>query len=416
VIALPTADIAVDTGSFFAIVVVAAVAAITVAAVPKRFAPPVVVLELVLGIVIGPQVLDLAHSDDFINFFANLGLGMLFFFAGYEIDFERIKGKPMKLGALGWLLSVVLAYGIGGALAAAGIVVSFLYTGSAMATTAIGTLIPILRDNGELKTRFGTYLLAAGGAGEFGPILLVTLVLSTDNPLHESAILLAFVALALALALVSVRYGWRGWPALERTFEASSQLAVRVTVVLIFGLVLLAGELGLDILLGGFVAGMITRLALKGHELQVFESKLTAVGFGFFVPFFFVTSGIEFNLDALASAGAIAKLAMFFALFLVVRGVPAMLLYRGVLTTRDRAALAFYSATELPLVVAITTIAIDEGHMKTSTAAGLVGAAMLSTLIYPFVGMALRKEAVSGESDAGASASSPGPIQPATEP
>ena len=139
-------------------------------------------LELLLGIVIGPQVLDLAHTDDFIEFFSNLGLGMLFFFAGYEIDFERIKGRPLKLGAWGWLLSVALAYGIGGVLAAAGVVVSFLYTGSAMATTAIGTLIPILRDNGELKTRFGTYLLAAGGVGEFGPILLVTLVLSTDQP------------------------------------------------------------------------------------------------------------------------------------------------------------------------------------------------------------------------------------------
>jgi len=402
--------ITVDTDSFFAIVVVAALAAITVATVPKRFAPPVVVLELVMGVVIGPQVLGLAHSDDFVNFFANLGLGMLFFFAGYEIDFERIKGRPLELGALGWLLSVFLAYAIGGLLAAAGIVLSFLYTGSAMATTAIGTLIPILRDNGELRTRFGTYLLAAGGAGEFGPILLVTLVLSTDNPLHESAILLAFVALALALALVSVRYAWRGWPALERTFEASSQLAVRVTVVLIFGLVLLAGDLGLDILLGGFVAGMITRLALKGHELAVFESKLTAVGFGFFVPFFFVTSGIEFDLDALASVGALAKLLLFFVLFLVVRGIPAMLLYRKVLTVRDRAALAFYCATELPLVVAITTIAIDEGHMETSTAAGLVGAAMLSTLIYPFVGMALRKRsggpspevAISGEPAAAA--------------
>jgi Kef-type K+ transport system membrane component KefB len=387
--------ITVDTDSFFAIVVVAAIAAITVAFVPKQFAPPVVVLELVLGIVIGPEVLGFAHSDDFVNFFADLGLGMLFFFAGYEIDFERIKGAPMKLGALGWALSVAIAYGLGGLLAMAGVVVSFLYTGSAMATTAIGTLIPILRDNGELKTRFGTYLLAAGGAGEFGPILLVTLVLSTTNPFHEAAILLAFVALAIALAVVSVRYAWRGWPALERTFEASSQLAVRVTVVLVFGLVLLAGQLGLDILLGGFVAGMITRLALKGHELQVFESKLTAVGFGFFVPFFFVTSGIEFDLAALGSAEAIAKLFLFLGLFLVVRGAPAMLLYRGLLSARERAALAFYSATELPLVVAITTIAIDAGEMRSSTAAGLVGAAMLSTLIYPFVGMALRKEPVS---------------------
>jgi Kef-type K+ transport system membrane component KefB len=166
---------------------------------------------------------------------------------------------------------------------------------------------------------------------------------------------------------------------------------VRITVVLVFGLVLLASKLGLDVLLGGFVAGMITRAALRGHELQIFESKLTAVGFGFFVPFFFITSGLEFNLDALGSAEALGKLVMFLVLFLVVRGTPALLLYRGVLNARDRAALAFYCATELPLVVAITTIAVDAGKMRTSTAAGLVGAAMLSTLIYPFVGLALRR-------------------------
>jgi Kef-type K+ transport system membrane component KefB len=396
---LPLAATTVDTGSFFAIVVVAALAAVAVAVLPKRFVPPVVVLELFLGILIGPEVLDLARSGDFIDFFSNLGLGMLFFFAGYEIDFQRIKGRPLEFGAWGWLLSVGLAFGIGGILAGLGIIVSFLYTGAAMATTAIGTLIPILRDNGELKTRFGTYLLAAGGAGEFGPILLVTLFFSTQSPLREGAILIAFVALAIAVALLSVRLAWRGWPALERTFEASSQLAVRVTVVLVFGLVLLASNLGLDVLLGGFVAGLITRTALKGHELTIFESKLTAVGFGFFVPFFFVTSGIEFDLAALGSAEAIGKLAMFFALFLVVRGVPALLLYRNVLTLRDRAALAFYSATELPLVVAITTIAIDAGKMRASTAAGLVGAAMLSTLVFPFVAMALRKDAIDEESE-----------------
>jgi Kef-type K+ transport system membrane component KefB len=324
---------------------------------------------------------------------------MLFYFAGYEIDFERIRGAPLKLGALGWALSVALAYGIGGALAAAGIVVSFLYTGSALATTAIGTLIPILKDSGGLKTRFGTFLLAAGGAGEFGPILLVTLVLTTASPLHEAAILIAFVCLALAVALASVRLAWRGWPALEKTFEASSQLAVRITVVLVFGLVLLASKLGLDVLLGGFVAGMITRAALRGHELQIFESKLTAVGFGFFVPFFFITSGIEFDLGALGSAEALAKLALFFALFLVIRGTPALLLYRKVLSATERRALAFFSATELPLVVAITTIAIDAGEMRPSTAAGLVGAAMLSTLVFPFIGMALQKRAMAEQSE-----------------
>jgi Kef-type K+ transport system membrane component KefB len=381
----------VDTESFFVIVVVAALAAVIVAVVPKRFAPPVVVLELFLGILVGPHVLSIAGTDEFIRFFANLGLGMLFYFAGYEIDFDRIRGQPMRLGGLGWLLSIAIAHLFGAVLAATDLVVSARYTSSAMATTAIGTLIPILRDNGELRTRFGRYLLAAGGAAEFGPILLVAIFLSTDRPLREAAILTGFVVLAIAVALVSVRLAWRGWPALERTFEASSQLAVRITVLLVFGLVLLASKLGLDVLLGGFVAGMITRLALKGHELSVFESKLTAVGFGFFVPFFFVVSGVEFNLGALGSAAAVAKLLMFFVLFLVVRGTPALLLYRGVLGARDRLALAFYLSTQLPLVVAITTIAIDAGQMRSSTAAGLVGAAMLSTLVFPFVALALRR-------------------------
>ena len=383
--------ITVDEGSFFAVVVVAALAALTVVVLPRRLAPPVVVVELMLGIVVGPEVLGIAESDDFLEFFSNLGLGMLFFFAGYEIDFERIRGKPVKLGASGWVLSLVLAYGIGGVLAAAGVVVSYLYTGSALATTAIGTLIPIVRDTGELRTRFGAYLLAAGAAGEFGPILLITLVLSTAQPLHEAVVLLAFIALALLLALGAVRLAWRGFPVIERTLESSSQLAVRIATVLVFGLVAVAGQLGLDILLGGFVAGMIVRAALRGRELAVFESKLTAVGFGFLIPFFFVASGIDFDLTALGSAEAIGKLLLFLALFLVVRGTPALLLYRKALDARGRLALAFFSATELPLVVAITTLATDAGEMRSSTAAGLVGAAMLSTLIYPFVAMALRR-------------------------
>jgi Kef-type K+ transport system membrane component KefB len=382
----------VDTDSFFLIVLSSALAAITVAVLPARVAPPVVVLEILLGILIGPHGFSLAATDEFSLFFSNLGLGMLFYFAGYEINFNQIRGRPLQLGARGWLLSILIAYAIGAVLAAAGAIDSLVYVGSAMATTAIGTLIPILRDGGQMKTRFGTYLLAAGAVGEFGPILLVTLFLSTDHPLREAVILVAFVAIAVGVALFSIGAVWRGWPALERTFEASNQLAVRVTVVLVFGLVGLAGHLHLDILLGGFVAGMITRLSLRGHELSVFESKLTAVGFGFFVPFFFVYSGMNFDLEALGSVGAMLKLAMFFCLFLVVRGVPALLLYRRELDVRRRAALAFYCATELPLVVAITTLAVDAGHMKASTAAGLVGAAMLSTLVFPFVGGALLRE------------------------
>jgi Kef-type K+ transport system membrane component KefB len=296
------------------------------------------------------------------------------------------------LALAGWAISLGLAYGLGSLLAAAGIVLSLLYTGSAMATTAIGTLIPILRDAGDLRSRFGTYLLGAGAVGEFGPILLLTLALTTANPLSEAVILVAFVVAAVLCGVLAVRSVGRGWGVLERTFESSSQLIIRLVVVLIFTLLTLASNLGLDLLLGGFVAGMITRMALRGREVEQFESKITALGYGFLVPFFFITSGMKFDLSALLeSVRAILEVPLFVGLFLVVRGVPAMVLYRRVLETRDRMALAIYSATELPLVVAITTIAVDAGEMRPSTASALVGAGIISTLLFPLMALRLRR-------------------------
>jgi len=385
--------IGVDAASFLVIVATAAIAGLIVTIVGPRLVIPVVVVELVLGILVGPQVAGIAKLDPATQFFGNLGLGMLFFFAGYEINFERIRGQPLRFAGAGWVISLGLAYALAGVLAATGVVVSGLYTGSAMATTAIGTLIPILRDAGELRTRFGTHLLAAGAAAEFGPIMLVTLVLSTGHPLHEALILVFFVALAVVTGIFAVRTAWRGWALIERTFESSSQLGVRLAVVLVFALVALASELGLDLLLGGFVAGMITRLALRGRELSIFESKLTAVGYGFLIPFFFVTSGMAFNADELfTDPVALLKLPLFVALFLMVRGVPALLLYRGVFTLRDRTALGVFCATELPLVVAITTLALETGEMHPSTAAALVGAAIISTLVFPLLGLRLRRD------------------------
>ncbi|MFN8215888.1 MAG: cation:proton antiporter [Solirubrobacterales bacterium] len=373
----------VDTESFFVIVLVSALAAVTVTVAPGRLVAPVVVLELVMGILVGPHVFDLARSDEFIDFFAELGLGMLFFFAGYEIDFPRIRGRPLGLASAGWLLSAALAFTIAGIAAAAGTIDTALYIGTALTTTAMGTLIPILRDEGELGTEFSTYLLAAGGVGVFAPTVLLALFLSRDHPLHEALVLVAFVVIAVLVALASLGAAWRGWAALERTLEASSQLAVRLAVVLVFGLVLLASDIGVDVVVGGFVAGLITRLVLRGHEVRVFESKLTAIGFGFFVPFFFIVSGLELDLSALGTAHALKNTALFLGLFLLVRGAPALLLYGRVFNLRDRAALALYSATQLPLVVAIASIAIAAGHMETSTGASLIAAGMLSTLVFP---------------------------------
>ena len=379
--------------AFLAIVGTAAICG-TIAAIAtgKGIVVPVVVLELVAGVIIGPHGFGL-HPDNFVTFFGDLGLGLLFFFAGYEIDLHRISGEPLRLALIGWALSLAIAYTVGGILAATGVVLSLLYTGSALSTTAIGTLIPILSDSGELRTRWGTYLLAAGAVGEFGPILLLTLFLSAGGVLKNALILIAFVVLAVGVAIFAVRSSGRALPLFERTLETSSQLAVRWIVVLVFALALLAYRLGLDLLLGGFAAGLITRQMMKTKEIPAFDSKLTAIAFGLFVPFFFVVSGMNLDLPALyASVSGVVKLFLFFFLFFVVRGTPALLLYRGALDKRARQALAFMCSTQLPLVLAITTLAQNSGHMRPSTAAALVGAAVLSTIAYPLLGLRLRHD------------------------
>jgi Kef-type K+ transport system membrane component KefB len=386
------AAVQIEPASFLVVVALGALAGTLSAILGGRgLLLPTVVIELVFGVIVGPHVLGL-HTTALLQFFADLGLGMLFFFAGYEIDLHRIAGKPLRLAAIGWAISLALAYTIGGVLAAAGIVLSLVYTGSAIATTAIGTLIPILSDTGELRTRLGTYLLAAGAVGEFGPILLLTLVLSTDRPAKNAVILLGFVALAVIVALIAVRSSEHTLGLFERTIEKSSQLAVRWIVLLVFALATLANELGLDLLLGGFAAGVITRQMLREREVRGFDSKLTAVAFGVFVPFFFVVSGMQLDVKALfSSPSGVVKMFVFFALFLVVRGTPALLLYRSVLSQRERLALAFFSSTQLPLVLAITTVARQTGNMRASTQAALVCAAVLSTLVYPLMGLRLRR-------------------------
>ena len=234
--------IGIDSESFLAVVVAGALAAFVAGLVSTRMPLPVVVVEILLGILIGPDLLGLADPDAFLDFFSNLGLGMLFFFAGYEIDFERIRGSPLRLAVLGWVLSLVLAYSLGGLLTLTGLVLSLLFTGSALATTAIGTLIPVLSDAGELRTRFGTYLLAAGAAGEFGPILLITLVFSTKGAATNAVILAAFIVVAVAAAVMAVRGVGRGWALLDRSLETSGQLAIRLAVVMVFALGALAAR------------------------------------------------------------------------------------------------------------------------------------------------------------------------------
>lgn len=403
-----------NTQSFLLVLSAAALAPIIAGLIALRLPAlivPVVVIELLLGVLIGPQGLALAHTDDVLNSFAQLGLGFLFFFAGYEIRMDRIKGQPLKLAMLGWMISLALAYSLAGLLEVTGVVVSGLLTGSALVTTAIGTLIPIMRDENRLEGEFGRHLLAIGAVGEFGPVLIVTLLLgATSNAGEQSVLLIAFVAIAVLMGFTATGTATRWFDFVTARMDNSGQLPVRLAVLLVFALVVIAGDLGMDVILGAFAAGMIMALVIGDRDAEIFDSKMEAVGFGFLIPFFFILSGMNLDIDALFSSFAgVIKLPLFFFLMLLVRGIPALLLYRKVLPAGQLKPLAFLSSTQLPIVVAITTIGLSNGNMRPSTAAALVCAAVLTVLVFPTIALRLLNE-----NDKAAAAANPEEPAPAT--
>ena len=375
------------------IVVIAAAAVIAplLSELLRKWRIPSVLFELALGIVVGPALLGWVEVDPFVTGLSQLGLAVLFFLAGYEIDFKTLKGAPLNRGGVGWLISLAFGLGVGAVLALEGFVISSLLVGLALTTTAIGTLLPMLRDRGMLETRFGGFLTAAGAIGEFGPILAVTILLSSSSPGIEAMLLIAFAVLAVAVAAIAAR---PQPPAmiemLQRHLSTSTQLPVRIILLLITLLVMVAAELGLDNLLGAFAAGMIARIALSPEQNEALSPKIEAIGFGFLIPVFFIVSGVNFDLDALVeSPSTMVRVPIFMGLMLVVRGLPALLVYRGVLSGRERGALVLLQSTALPLLVVITEIGLREHRMTTANATALVGAGMMSVLLFPLLGFAV---------------------------
>jgi Kef-type K+ transport system membrane component KefB len=382
--------------SLLLIFTIAVVAPLVCEWVP-RLRLPLVVAEIGLGILVGPQALGWAAAGPTIQVLANFGLAFVFFLAGFEIDFPAIRGQPILLAALGWLASLVVCLGVGLGLQACGAVDSGLIVGAALATTALGTLMPILRDAKELPTRFGAYAVASGAMGEFGPILLIALVLSPGEGERGTTLvlMLVFTAIIVAGAYVALKYRPpRVIHLLQEKMDTSAQLPVRLAILVLASLVILARNLGLDAILGAMAAGIVVALASPGEHGEALRHKLEGIGFGFFVPIFFVTTGLRYDLQALISSRlALLQLPMFLGLFLVVRGLPALLMRRE-LDLRSRIALGLLSATELPLVVAIVEMGVKAGQLKQETAASLVGAGMVSVLLFPIVALALRRMAV----------------------
>ena len=361
---------------------------------------PAVVLEILGGILVGPTVLGWVHLDVAVRVIADLGLGFLLFMAGFEIDLRRFDRRILILVSRAFLVSVVLALLVAYGLQLGGQVRDGLLVGIILVATSLGVLVPILHDAGETETNFGRMIMAAGSLAELAPLVLLSVFFSASskNPAAELGLLAGFVGLTAAIVVVTQRV--RVWGPLRevvhRLENTSSQLRVRLAITFALAFSAVAEHFGLATILGAFLAGVIVRRTDETPASQEeFQGKLEAIGFGFLIPVFFVSTGVGLDITALFhSTRAIILVPVFLVALLVVRGLPALLYVRVVGRTRAIAA-GFMQATSLTFIVVATVIGVQTGHQRTSTAAALVVAGLLSVVIYPPVALRMLKGAAS---------------------
>jgi Kef-type K+ transport system membrane component KefB len=373
---------------------------------------PAVVLEIVLGILIGPSGLGWVEVDASITVLAVIGLAFLLFLAGLEIDFDRLRGPLLRLAVAGFVVSLALATAAGLALKAGGLVAQPLFAAIVLSATSLGIVIPLLKDAGESGSTFGQLTIAAGTVADFGAVILLTLFFSREatGTTTRVVLLVSFVALGLIVAVlvIGAERSMRITAALRRLQDTTAQIRVRGAFLLLIAFAALAERLGLEVILGAFAAGAVLTVVDRDEAMThpEFRRKLDAVGYGVFIPVFFVASGVRFDLGALlSSTSTIARVPLFLAALLVARGLPA-LLYRGTVGGRRAAVAGLLQATSLPFIVAATMIGLDLELIDEANAAAFVAAGLLSVLIFPLTALILLR----GERESGGAG-----LQPAAE-
>lgn len=385
-------DVSRGLEDLLAVALVAALTPLVVALLPGPRIPQVVVF-LFGGVLIGPHGFGLAETSN-IQLLSNVGLGFLFLLAGYELDLRLLRQRPGQLAVGGWMISAVIAIGVTGALDAVGYIRDYVPVALALTTTALGTLLPILRANDMLAGQFGRCVQSAGAVGELFPILIIAVFLTGRGNLVALASVALVGILALGLAalprVVSSRTIRR---IIREGQDATGQTMLRWSAVLLFALLALAAKFGPDIVLGAALAGVVLRVWTQKIDVDTtgLEQKFDAVGYGIFIPIFFISSGMGLDLKTLAQDPG--RLILFFLLLLVVRGLPSLVIYRRALPARQRAEMTFITATTMPLLIALAEIGQQDGVMLPATSAALVGAGVLSVLVYPLIAVTLHRSA-----------------------
>jgi Kef-type K+ transport system membrane component KefB len=388
--------------------------------VPAIKVPPVV-LEILGGVLVGPAVLGWVHLDLAVRVTSDLGLGYLLFLAGFEIDLRLFDRHLLSLVGRAFAFSAALALLVAYGLQLGGQIKDGLLVGITLMATALGVLVPILKDADETETLFGRLIMAAGSVAELVPLVLLSVFFSASSKdaSAELGLLAGFVALTVVVVAFTQRVrGWRPLlEAVQRLENTSSQLRVRLAITLALAFGVTAEHFGLATILGAFLAGVIIRRTDESPQShEVFQGKLEAIGFGFLIPVFFVSTGVGLDVTSLFnSTRGIVLLPVFLVAMLVVRGLPAVLYLRIVGRTRALAA-GIMQGTSLPFIVVATTIGVQIGHQRPSTAAALVVAGLLSVVIYPPIALKVLKSArARRESQSPAQYPQPAPAAPAAD-
>ena len=356
---------------------------------------PTVVAEIIVGIILGPSVLGWVTVDLPIQLLSVLGLAMLFMLAGLEVDLEGLRGRRLALASGGLAVSLVLAATVAGLLAVTGAVDSPVLVAIILITSALGIVVAVLKDAGVADTEAGQLIIAGATLGDVSAVILLSVVFSTGGggPGAAVALIVALVVTMVVLLSIAGRVAGlaRVMGEFTRLADTTAQIRVRGVIALLIGFLALASALSVETLLGAFLAGLLLGWLDRGGERvrPVFRAKLDGIGFGFLIPVFFVTSGLQFDLGALlGDRSALLLVPLFVVALLVVRGVPA-LLYRGAIGTREVAAAALLQATTLPFVVAATALGSELGLVSPAVAAALVAAGLLSVLFFPLIALGL---------------------------
>jgi Kef-type K+ transport system membrane component KefB len=400
------------------IVVVVAFAAPFALGLAPRLRLPAVVLEIVAGIAIGPSGLGWVQIDEPVEILALIGLAFLLFLAGLEIDVQRLRGRTLRITSLGFVVSLVIGVGVGIAFHAGGLVRSPLFIAIVLSSTSLGVIVPVLKDSGNVGSSFGQLVIAAASIADFGAIILLSLFFSGQGSTDTTGklILLGLFAVLVAVIGLAIR-GFERSDRLSSVLSAlqdtTAQIRVRGAFVLLIGFVALADQVGLETILGAFAAGALLSLVDRDESMThpLLRLKLEAAGFGLFIPVFFITSGLRFDLNALfSSASTVARVPLFLLALLAVRGIPA-LLYSSQLGRRQAAIAGLLQSTSLPFIVTATMIGQQIGVVSKPTAAGLIAAGLLSVIVFAVTGLSLlRRGAPVGAEPVEGMPSASGPI------